>query len=131
MGETCGMRLIKHTVMETEKCKICQKIETKKRRLNKERVKVLRWHKEVNLDGVARKSLGSLQTLCESLEAEIAVLEDDRTWRKEDVISCEFVSDGNGESANESPSQTRRVPKGMCSNHLSIRSLTNHNSTRE
>ncbi len=45
-GETCGMKLIMQTYPMNQKCKICDKIETKLRRKGAEEDRIRRWRKE-------------------------------------------------------------------------------------
>ena len=42
-GETCGMKMVYQTVPLAEKCSMCEKIERKKRRLEKHKVDYQRW----------------------------------------------------------------------------------------
>lgn len=48
MGETCGMKMIYQTLPLQDKCKLCQKIEAKQRRLAKHRDDYQRWASEPN-----------------------------------------------------------------------------------
>jgi len=45
-GETCGMKMIYQTQGLSEKCKLCQKIEAKQRRLAKHKDDYQRWAQE-------------------------------------------------------------------------------------
>lgn len=45
-GETCGMKLIMQTVPVGQKCKLCDKIETKQRRRSAEVDRIRRWQRE-------------------------------------------------------------------------------------
>ena len=45
-GETCGMKLIMQTLSVGQKCKLCDKLDTKQRRKLKEQDKVNRWKKD-------------------------------------------------------------------------------------
>ncbi|THW22756.1 hypothetical protein D6C98_03198 [Aureobasidium pullulans] len=49
-GETCGMKLVYAVARSNDKCKICQKIDTKLRRRAAEVTKIQRWQSEGNLD---------------------------------------------------------------------------------
>lgn len=42
-GETCGMKMVFQTVQLGEKCTMCEKIERKKRRLEKHKTDYQRW----------------------------------------------------------------------------------------
>lgn len=48
MGETCGMKLIMQTVPAGQKCKLCEKIDTKMRRRATEVKRISRWQREGN-----------------------------------------------------------------------------------
>ncbi|THW30162.1 hypothetical protein D6D02_02350 [Aureobasidium pullulans] len=45
-GETCGMKLVYAVARSNDKCKICQKIDTKLRRRAAEVTKIQRWQSE-------------------------------------------------------------------------------------
>lgn len=45
-GETCGMKMIYQTLPLHDKCKLCQKIEAKQRRLAKHKDDYQRWTRE-------------------------------------------------------------------------------------
>ena len=45
-GETCGMKLIMQTVPVSQKCKLCEKIDTKQRRRAAEVERIVRWKRE-------------------------------------------------------------------------------------
>ena len=45
-GETCGMKLIMQTVPVSNKCKLCEKIDTKQRRRAAEIDRIGRWKRE-------------------------------------------------------------------------------------
>ncbi|GAB7363381.1 hypothetical protein MBLNU230_g3659t1 [Neophaeotheca triangularis] len=45
-GETCGMKMVFQTLPLAEKCKLCQKIEAKQRRLAKAKDDYQRWGRE-------------------------------------------------------------------------------------
>ncbi|KAI7471170.1 hypothetical protein KC351_g12265, partial [Hortaea werneckii] len=42
-GETCGMKMVYQTLPLAEKCSMCEKIERKKRRMEKHRSDYQRW----------------------------------------------------------------------------------------
>ncbi|KXL43046.1 hypothetical protein M433DRAFT_330599 [Acidomyces richmondensis BFW] len=43
-GETCGMKMVYQTIPLAEKCSMCEKIERKKRRVEKHKADYARWH---------------------------------------------------------------------------------------
>src|SRR5277367_1978043 len=45
-GETCDMKLVMQTYEIQQKCKICEKIDTKRRRLANEQDRIHRWARE-------------------------------------------------------------------------------------
>ncbi|PMD16144.1 hypothetical protein NA56DRAFT_322421 [Hyaloscypha hepaticicola] len=45
-GESCGLKLVMARYQMEEKCKCCQKMETKYRRIRKEQERINRWRKE-------------------------------------------------------------------------------------
>ena len=47
-GETCGMKMIYQTLPLSDKCKLCQRIEAKTRRLAKHKDDYTRWAQEPN-----------------------------------------------------------------------------------
>ena len=62
-GETCGMKLVMNTVKGDEKCRICQKIDTKKRAIHKEEDKIRRWRREPNRSASIEKAEADIQKL--------------------------------------------------------------------
>ncbi|CAI6331936.1 unnamed protein product [Periconia digitata] len=46
IGETCGMKLIMQTIAVGQKCRLCEKIETKMRRRATEMDRIARWQRE-------------------------------------------------------------------------------------
>jgi len=81
-GETCGMKLAMNTYRKAEKCKTCEKIDTKRGRLEKEMKRIDRWVKEMN-SGISRgASIEASEEICYNLNSEIAQLEADREWAK-------------------------------------------------
>lgn len=81
-GETCGMKLAMNTYRKPEKCKTCEKIDTKNGRLEKEQKRIDRWVREMQ-NGISRQaSIEASERICETLEYEIRQLESDREWAK-------------------------------------------------
>lgn len=77
-GETCGMKLVMQTYGVAQKCKICEKIETKKRRRAAEYERVQRWQREPGRYGA---SIEKAQYAMAALEKEIYDLEYERQRR--------------------------------------------------
>ncbi|CAL8578867.1 hypothetical protein XPA_004638 [Xanthoria parietina] len=74
-GETCGMKLIMQTVPVSQKCKLCDKIDTKQRRRNAEEDRVNRWKRE---GGKFRASIDRSYDMIRSLDKEIYDLRSER-----------------------------------------------------
>lgn len=70
IGETCGRRLIFHCYRVAEKCKICQKIDTKYRRRQKEVENILRWQQQSG----RKASIESSQDIIAGLDQELREL---------------------------------------------------------
>ncbi|PYH44137.1 uncharacterized protein BP01DRAFT_89396 [Aspergillus saccharolyticus JOP 1030-1] len=70
-GETCGMRLVNETFNEKGKCRLCDKIETKKRRRDAELDRLTRWKRE---GGTLVASMERCENLIMELETEIIQL---------------------------------------------------------
>jgi hypothetical protein len=82
MGETCGMKLINNTENIGAQCKLCDKIETKYRRLNAEIERLSRWRRE---GGVLKASMERSQNQIKDLEQEIRRLEHDRQMKRMNI----------------------------------------------
>jgi hypothetical protein len=82
MGETCGMKLINNTENIQAQCKLCDKIETKYRRLNTEIERLARWRRE---GGVLKASMERTQNQIKDLEQEIRRLEHDRQMKRMNI----------------------------------------------
>ena len=67
-GETCGMKLIMQTVPVSQKCKLCEKIETKNRRKGLEMERIGRWQREGTR---FRASIDKSWDIVKTLEKEI------------------------------------------------------------
>ncbi|KAF2726162.1 hypothetical protein K431DRAFT_214075 [Polychaeton citri CBS 116435] len=78
IGETCGTKLIAHTTSLPEKCKMCQKIETKQRRLAKAVDDYKRWSREPQK---FKASLAKAAEEIKGLENEIKELVRDKDAR--------------------------------------------------
>lgn len=78
-GETCGMRLVNATEFESTKCRLCEKIETKKRRRNAELERLDRWKRE---GGTLVASIDKSQRIIMELEKEIRQLQNERENRR-------------------------------------------------
>lgn len=81
-GETCGMKLVMQTYGLQMKCKTCEKIDTKRRRLQHEQERLQRWAREPN------KYSASIEKAVESiniLNGEIYTLECERQRRSQAI----------------------------------------------
>ncbi|KAL8921746.1 MAG: hypothetical protein Q9172_003864 [Xanthocarpia lactea] len=74
-GETCGMKLIMQTVPVSQKCKLCDKIDTKQRRRSAEEDRINRWKRE---GGKFRASIERSYEMIKSLDREIYDLRSER-----------------------------------------------------
>lgn len=82
-GETCGMKLAMYTYQKADKCKTCEKIITKRGRLEKEQKRIDRWIREERHSGVTRTaSIEASEKICDNLHYEITKLEEDREWAR-------------------------------------------------
>lgn len=78
-GETCGMKLIMTTNHLPQKCKLCEKIDTKHRRRAAEHEKIVRWKRE---GGKFSASIDKAADAMKALEKEITDLMSERTKRQ-------------------------------------------------
>jgi hypothetical protein len=76
MGETCGMKFVNNTYALREKCKVCEKIDTKKRRRAAEVDKINRWTRE---GGKLKASIEKSWSEVRKLDSEIEDLEKKRS----------------------------------------------------
>ncbi|KAI4145812.1 MAG: hypothetical protein L6R39_003693 [Caloplaca ligustica] len=81
-GETCGMKLIMQTVPVSQKCKLCDKIDTKQRRRSAEEDRIARWKRE---GSKFRASIDRSYDLIKSLDREIYDLRNELKGRFLDV----------------------------------------------
>ena len=81
-GETCGMKLIMSTLPVAQKCKLCDKIDTKRRRQAGEYQRVSRWKHE---GGKFRASIEKSQATIKNLQMEIDDLVFEKERRKQAV----------------------------------------------
>ena len=77
-GETCGMKLVFQTHPVHQKCRICDKIETKQRRRATEKERISRWKKE---GGRFRASIEKSEDIIDQLERELRDLTSERRSR--------------------------------------------------
>ncbi|KAG9240210.1 hypothetical protein BJ878DRAFT_311627 [Calycina marina] len=80
-GETCGMKLVMQTVKGEEKCRICTKIDTKKRAIRREQDKIKRWKREPNRSASIEKAESEILRH----EVDLYHLEEDRL-RKQGML---------------------------------------------
>lgn len=78
-GETCGMKLIMQTLPVGQKCKLCEKIDTKHRRRTAEVEKITRWRRE---GGKFSASIDKAADQIKVLEKEITDLGYERQRRQ-------------------------------------------------
>ena len=79
-GETCGMKLIMSTIPVNTRCKLCEKIETKRRRRQRELDRINGW-REASRAIVSQASQQKAQLLIEKLDREIEVIQSLRERR--------------------------------------------------
>ncbi|KAF2653849.1 hypothetical protein K491DRAFT_633138 [Lophiostoma macrostomum CBS 122681] len=82
VGETCGMRLIMQTVPVGQKCKFCEKIDTKMRRRQAEVERVHRWQRQGH---TFKASIDKSMDLIRSLDGEIYELSCERNRRLQGI----------------------------------------------
>ncbi|KAL2059776.1 hypothetical protein VTL71DRAFT_10160 [Oculimacula yallundae] len=79
-GETCGMKLVMNTYQKAEKCKLHEKISTKKRTLRKEEDNVARWRQSGGRSASIEKSEGTIRTIKDDIyRMECEIYEKQRT----------------------------------------------------
>ena len=74
-GATCEMKLVMNTIIRSEKCKLCEKIDTKRARVDSERQRIERWKREGRDEAEFSRTHETIQVL----EHHIATLEDMRS----------------------------------------------------
>ena len=79
-GETCGMKLIMSIIPVTVMCKLCEKIESKRRRRQREVDRINGW-REASTAMESQESLQEAQSLTERLDREIGVIQSLRERR--------------------------------------------------
>ncbi|KAI9827900.1 MAG: hypothetical protein M1826_006206 [Phylliscum demangeonii] len=77
-GETCGMKLVMTTCRVGNKCKTCEKIDTKLRRRTTEAEKIARWEREGSRFSA---SIDRAYDIIKSLDQEIYNLQTERQKR--------------------------------------------------
>lgn len=87
-GETCGMKLIMTTLGVSQKCKICERIETKYRRRAGEVDRIHRWQRD---GGKFRASIDKSMDAIKHLDHEIIQLSQERIKRSQ-MITNWFLS---------------------------------------
>ncbi len=79
-GETCGMKLVMQNIHVHQKCRICEKLEIKVGRKQKEEDRIRRWKKE---GGKHRKaSIEASEDIIDGLNRDIAKLMQERHDRQ-------------------------------------------------
>lgn len=84
IGETCGMKLINQTLPVGQKCKLCEKIDTKQRRRLAEVERIKRWERE---GSKFRASIDKSIEMIRSLDYEIWELSCERSKRLDRIGS--------------------------------------------
>lgn len=79
IGETCGMKFVHHTLALKDKCKVCEKIATKERRLVKQLDDIKRWEKEGNKKSA---SIEKAWVTVDALEREVLQLRGSRDAKR-------------------------------------------------
>jgi hypothetical protein len=82
IGETCGMKLVMQTVPVGQKCKLCEKIDTKTRRRAAEVERVNRWQREGNK---FQASIAKSVDLIRGLDSELYDLQCERNRRLQGI----------------------------------------------
>lgn len=102
-GETCGTKLVMKTIISSEKCKICTKIDTKKNQIKKEEQKILRWKNE---HGTRREAFERTEYEIKMYGKEIDNLEYERHERRAAYLRR---GDGKGEVSFATSSPTHML----------------------
>ncbi|TKA79536.1 hypothetical protein B0A49_00381 [Cryomyces minteri] len=84
-GETCGMKLIYVTIPSGQKCKLCEKIDTKQRRRAAEVERINRWQREGNK---FRASIDKSFQIIRALDMETEELSCERARRLQGIGSA-------------------------------------------
>ncbi|KAF2434203.1 hypothetical protein EJ08DRAFT_646645 [Tothia fuscella] len=75
MGETCGMKLVNETIPQPQKCRMCERADTKLRKRQQESDRITRWQAEGRNPASVLKSREAITTLdyeIEQIYAEIS-----------------------------------------------------------
>jgi hypothetical protein len=96
MGETCGMKLVYQTAEQPSKCRHCEKVDSKLRKISQERERIARWTREGRNPASIEKSRDSIRQLdyeIEKINVEILFRRewDDIQWklgRAEPEMAC-------------------------------------------
>lgn len=81
-GETCGIKLVYDVAKSNDKCKICQKIDTKNRRRNAELAKIQRWRAD---GGKLKASIERSYEIVEGLDDEIGQLNAEKDRKRQAI----------------------------------------------
>ena len=74
-GETCGMKLVMATLQASQKCKLCDRIDTKNRRRTAELERIHRWQRE---GGKFKASIDRSYDIVKVLDRELRELTNER-----------------------------------------------------
>ncbi|KAE9963368.1 hypothetical protein BLS_009369 [Venturia inaequalis] len=77
-GETCGMRLVHETSMQSTKCVYCLKADTKLRKRQAEAERVARWQQEGRNPASIEKSMDTIKQLDSEISAIYAEIQSRR-----------------------------------------------------
>ena len=83
MGETCGIKLVMATSGIDQKCRICDKIDTKQRRRAAEKDRISRWRKD---GGKFKASIERSEDMVRQLDKELYELTSERQKRLRSTI---------------------------------------------
>jgi hypothetical protein len=78
-GETCGLKFVNRCDSQKARCRICEKIETKERRIGAENERLSRWERD---GGTLVASMERSRNLIEELKRDKKWLEKERNERK-------------------------------------------------
>ncbi len=80
-GETCGLKLVYDTVYADGRCKLCDQVEKKDRRVEKMELDIQRWQREGNRKATIEKTIMDM----EEIHTQIARILTDHISRERDM----------------------------------------------
>jgi len=72
IGETCGMKLVYQSLGQAQKCRLCEKLETKYRRRAAEIERITRWQAEGRCPSSVEKGCNTVHQLDQEINAILA-----------------------------------------------------------